>query len=1406
MTPIDAETSRGRVEAFSKKHRIALLTMLFTDIVGSTQLKQLLGDRAAIDLIGRHHALIRDLLTRFVDAEEISTAGDSFFIVFAKPSDAAHFALLMQNGMRRLQRETGRPVLDRVGIHVGEIFVQQRGETTRDLFGIQIDTAARVMSLGGADQILLSRFAFDSARQILRGADIPEIGALTWLNHGYYEMKGVEEPVEVCEAGETGLAALTPPGDSQKAHRFHSPTDEPVLGWRPAPGLLVPATRWMLERNLGEGGFGEVWLARHEQLKQERVIKFCFNAERARSLKREVTLFRVLRERVGEHPNIVAIHDVFFEEAPFYIVMDYVEGPTFDRWAAARPGADDAALEPKLEVIAQVADALQAAHDSGIIHRDIKPSNVLVTEAHGVARAKLTDFGVGQVVNAEALAGVTRMGFTQTMLSSGSASGTQIYMAPEVLSGQPATTRSDIYSLGVVLWQMITGDFTRALTIDWAETVADPLLREDIQRCVAGDPQKRFAGVAQLAERLRTLRVRRAAREREKERVAALERRAYRRGVIRSGLAASAIIVIFAALALFALRQKGKTTHLLAMSDLSHGQRLFEQGEAALALPFLARAVESSSTDVSLIAADRLWFALAQRSWPLPVSGLVRHDGAISSAEFSPDGLHVMTASADGSARLWKAGTGTPVGEAMRHAKPIQRACFSPDGRYIVTACFDGTARLWDAKTAAPVASWSAKHEDAINAAVFGAHGDWVATGARDGSLRVWSVPGGEQLAEFHYAENVHTLVADPANGDRFLGVSGRVARVWSVAERRQLFEWTHDGEIACADFSGQGQHVVTAGKGPFAQVWNSVSGAPIGKIIQTDAAAKVARFSPDGTILATASGSEVYLWTPRGDPLLNKQPLAHAATVTSLSFRPDSAALYTGSSDGKVQLWNLRTGKAIGEPIRADGQIAAVDVNVHDGNVLVATVAGEARVWRPASPLPGGWRLVHPAAVEAVAMNPQGRLLLTACKDGNARLWDIRNGLPVGGPLGHRASVVSAAFSPDGKYCVTGSVDSTARVWLGENGSSVGQLAADSTVVRVSLSPDGQRAATGTETGNVQLYEIPSLHPIGGNMKHAAGITGLAFNRDGRWLVTGSSDGVVRVWNPLTGGLEFEPARSPQAITLTAFNPVKDVFAVASRDGSATLIDRASRKAICPPLVHQTAVLSLAFSPDGRRLATGSEDGTAVIWDAATGHSVSASLKHSFAVSDIVFSPDSLRVATASEDGTARLWDAGTGQPLSEPLEHAGPVRCLSFSPDGAMLFTGSVDGKVGCWQLAPRLDRIDRLGLASFARALSPVRLEDSGRLEPQVIFPLEKLRAQARRSSGREVSTLLKWFFSAPADRAVAPRAQNTTQAYIDARIDEGTALTLDEAELLAGGNPAIRGRIEQKRSQAAGPPKP
>ena len=142
---------RAKVQEFQRSHRVAVLTLVFTDIVGSTKLKQALGDQEAVLAIQRHHAVIREILGRFGQGEEVETAGDSFFIVFTNPSDAVKFSLFAQARLRALAVESARPIFDRIGIHVGEVLVEEddnRGKAEA-LYGIQVDTCARVQSLGG---------------------------------------------------------------------------------------------------------------------------------------------------------------------------------------------------------------------------------------------------------------------------------------------------------------------------------------------------------------------------------------------------------------------------------------------------------------------------------------------------------------------------------------------------------------------------------------------------------------------------------------------------------------------------------------------------------------------------------------------------------------------------------------------------------------------------------------------------------------------------------------------------------------------------------------------------------------------------------------------------------------------------------------------------------------------------------------------------------------------------------------------------------------------------------------------------------------------------------------------------------------------------------------------------------
>ena len=377
----DVSSERGvQLEEFQRKHRTGLVTLVFTDLVDSVALRRQLGDQAGASLLQAHRQLVRQIVQRVPDAEEIETAGDSFLLLFARPSDAVRFALLVQAHVRALARERSVALADRIGIHVGEVVIEEhaRGHKPKDLYGSQIDLCARVMGLAEGGQILLTRAVFDSARQALKGEELPGLNELQWLNHGPYLFKGIEESVDVCEVGEIGVGALRAPAGSDKAQRQVSPDAEPVLGWRPAIGQPVPNTQWTLEKKLGEGGFGEVWLGRHQVMKERRVFKFCFRAERVRFLKREMTLFRLLKERVGDHPNIVSLREVYFNEPPYYVEMDYVEGKDLKTWSEERGSVERVPLETRLEIVAQAAEGLQAAHDAGVIHRDIKPTNILI--------------------------------------------------------------------------------------------------------------------------------------------------------------------------------------------------------------------------------------------------------------------------------------------------------------------------------------------------------------------------------------------------------------------------------------------------------------------------------------------------------------------------------------------------------------------------------------------------------------------------------------------------------------------------------------------------------------------------------------------------------------------------------------------------------------------------------------------------------------------------------------------------------------------------------------------------------------------------------------------------------------------------------------------------------------------
>jgi serine/threonine protein kinase/DNA-binding winged helix-turn-helix (wHTH) protein len=289
----------------------------------------------------------------------------------------------------------------------------------------------------------------------------------------------------------------------------------PELGFK--AGDVVPGReQWQLSRPMDVSGSSEVWLAENPKTHEQRVFKFAADGLRLKGLKREITISRFLRESLGDRPEFVRILEWNFETAPFFLESEYA-GPNLAEWAEKQGGLAKISYDVRLRLLIDVAQAVAAAHDIGVLHKDLKPANVLVVPgSHGGWQVKLADFGSASLFEPSRLhaLGITNLGFTQTAgLDNDSLTGTLMYLAPEVLAGQSASAGADVYALGVMLYQLAIADFRKPLAPGWEADVKEPLLREDIAEAACGDPSKRLNSAAALVERLLTLDQRRIRRD-----------------------------------------------------------------------------------------------------------------------------------------------------------------------------------------------------------------------------------------------------------------------------------------------------------------------------------------------------------------------------------------------------------------------------------------------------------------------------------------------------------------------------------------------------------------------------------------------------------------------------------------------------------------------------------------------------------------------------------------------------------------------------------------------------------------------------------------------------------------------------------------------------------------------------
>jgi WD40 repeat protein len=1011
--------------------------------------------------------------------------------------------------------------------------------------------------------------------------------------------------------------------DERPDARLDRPAPE-ALGLSPAPASLLTGRAlgpYRLVRRLASGGMGAIYEAEQENPRRTVAVKVLRSDLTGEDLERRFRFEASFLARL-QHPAIAHVYeagvaDLDGQRVP-WIAMELIEGARTITAYAREEGLD---LSARLALFAEVCDAVHHGHQRGVIHRDLKPANVLVDRA---GRPKLIDFGIARAVDPARATYRTE---------AGALLGTVEYMSPEqCVDARDLDVRSDVYSLGVVLYELACGRLPHALEgVALPELVRivreePPLRPSSLLRDLRGDIEavlltalepdraRRYQSAAALAEDLRRHLRHEPIEARAPSRFRRAALFARRNRTLVGSLAAVFVAALLAAVvsARFAWRERqaraseerSSTLANIAAADLSlrahdaaGARRQLERipaGRRGWEWRYLWGQLDQARTvlrgpQLRCEALDARGGVLAA-SWHFPESSWITLLDPLAGTErarielaratairlaLAPDGS-VIWGGEDGALRRWDPDTGrTAVFEGGHQGggadvTAVRGVCVTASGIRAVSAARDGTVRVWDTASRRTVAVLGDGRVPWRDLEL-SADGRLAAVGGEDGAAHVFGLDAaGEEIVLRGSESHVLAVAFHPDGARLAAGAGDGVLRLWDLAARAELRRFTgHEGEVQDLAFCAGGELLVSAGSDRTVRVWDVELGIERAVLHGHEALVKCLAYPAEGPALVSGGyDGSVRVWDL--DEVLGGRVDRHQGYVRDLAFAPGGKRLATASFDRTVEVIDTDTWQ------------------------VSATLAG------------------HEDRVTSLAFHPEGALLASSSNDGAVRVWDARTGELLRTLREHADGVLTLAFAPSGDRLASGGHDRRVLLRALEDLAVCASLEHEQVVEQLAFDPSGNRLAVVVQDGGLTLWDVQRAREL---------------------------------WRRPSLGRLHDVAFSPDGERIA--------LAVGDYDGTDLgihLVDACTGADRGLLGGHTDVVLCVAFEPSGQRLASGAMDGTIRLWDLEAGEEVLVLRGHESWVYAVAFSPDGSLLASGGgrESGAGvgvRVWRAGPGR-----------------------------------------------------------------------------------------------------------------------------------------------------------------